>query len=231
MSNSWHTTQNDDEAEKHAEDFWNSHRAELEAGEFWADRIKKLRGEPVKRLNLALENLPLPASFREAAVATRALIREKRKAKENHDEELAMLYWLAAINSFSIPYSTVLQEPGYNVIESIPGAKLKNLPFSYNELGYEKLELLNKTDIKWLVECWGEPTAHTTLHEVHIDVWRKYEAQLKNKRNRQTEEFVSELKSLGSTAQIVREKKSNNKFLIWFVIVVIISGILILSKG
>ena len=231
MSNSWHTTQNDDEAEKHAEDFWNRHRAELEAGEFWADRIKKLRGEPVKRLNLALENLPLPASFREAAVATRALIREKRKAKENHDEELAMLYWLAAINSFSIPYSTVLQEPGYNVIESIPGGKLKNLPFSYHELGYEKLELLNKTDIKWLLKCWGEPTKHTTLHEVHIDVWRKYEAQLKNKRNRQTEKFVSELKSLGSTDQIVPEKKSGNKLLIWIVIVVIISVILILSKG
>ena len=148
MSNSWHKTQNDGEAEKHASDFWSRHRAELKSGQFWADRIKNLRGEPVKRLKLALDNLPLPASFREAAVATRALIREKRKAKDRYDEELALLYWLAAINSFSIPYSSVLQEPGYNVIESIPGGKLKNLSFTYYELGYEKLELFNKTDIK-----------------------------------------------------------------------------------
>ncbi|MCK4347711.1 MAG: hypothetical protein KAW47_03760 [Thermoplasmatales archaeon] len=230
MSNSWHKTQNDEEAEKHASDFWSRHRAELEAGEFWADRIKKLRGEPVKRLKLALENLPLPASFREAAIATRALIREKRKAKNNYDEELALLYWLAAINSFSIPYSTVLQEPGYNVIESLPGEKLKSLPFSYHELGYEKLELLKKTDIKWLIELWGEPTAHITLHEMHIDVWRQYETKLKNKRNRREEEFISELKSLGTTAQISPKKKNSKKWLIWFVVGVIIIGILILGK-
>lgn len=231
MSNSWNKTQNDEEAEKHASDFWIRHRAELEAGEFWADRIKKLRGEPEKRLKLAIDNLPLPASFREAAVATRALIREKRKTKDNYDEELALLYWLAAIESFSIPYSTVLQEPGYNVMESIPGDKLKNLPFSYHELGYENLELLNKTDINWLIELWGEPAAHTTLHEMHIDVWRQYENRLKNKRNRRNEEFISELKSLGSTAQISPEKENSKKWLIWFVVGVIILGILILARG
>jgi hypothetical protein len=142
-----------------------------------------------------------------------------------------LLYWLAAINSFSIPYSTVLQEPGYNVIESIPGEKLKSLPFSYHELGYNKLELLKKTDIKWLIELWGEPTAHTTLHEMHNDVWRQYETKLKNKRNRRKEEFISELKSLGMTAQISPKKKNSKKWLIWFVVGVIIIGILILGKS
>ncbi len=142
MTESWHKTETDSEAEEHAADFWSRHRDELQTGEFWADRIKKFRGEPEKRLALAIENLPLPASFREAAIATRALIRDKRKQKIEYDEELALLYWLAAINSFSTPYSEVLKEPGYNVVESVPRKKLKGLPFSYKSLGYNKLELL-----------------------------------------------------------------------------------------
>lgn len=230
MNTSWLETQNDAEADKRASDFWSRHRAELEAGEFWADRIKKLRGEPLKRLKLALENLPLPASFREAAIATRALIREKRKAKDNYEEELALLYWLAAINSFSIPYSSVLQEPGYNVIESIPGKKLKNLPFTYHELGFEKLELLNKTDIKWLIELWGEPTAHTSLHEMHIDVWRQYENKLKNKRNRSEKEFISELRNFNATAQVFSEKKNSKGLSLWLLVGILIIALLIFGK-
>ena len=79
MSNSWQNTKTDTEAQQHAFDFWSRHSEDLKSGEFWADKIKKLRGEPVKRLALALQNLPLPASFREASIATRTLIREKRK--------------------------------------------------------------------------------------------------------------------------------------------------------
>ena len=180
----WHKTISDFEAEEHVKDFWNRHKKELETGAFWADRIKMLKGEPVKRLSLALENLPLPASFREGAVAIRSLIREKRKEKISYEDELALLYWLAAINSFMVPYSELLKEPGYNVIETIPGAKLKALLFSYKNLGYEALELLNKTDIKWLIEAWGEPECHSTLHEMHLDLWREYENKLQVKRQK-----------------------------------------------
>jgi len=82
----WHKTENDTEAEEFTSDFWSRHREELQAGEFWADRIKSLRGEPVKRLKLTLENLPFPASFREAAIATRALIKEKRKTNQHYED-------------------------------------------------------------------------------------------------------------------------------------------------
>lgn len=193
MSDSWHKTETDVDADKHSDDFWSRHRDELQSGEFWADSITDLRGEPIKRLEVALENMPLPASFREAAIATRALIRDKRKRKVSYDEELALLYWLAAINSFSIPYSEVLKEPGYNVIESIPGKKLKGLPFSYKTLGYEKLDLLNKTDIKWLAENWGEPASHSTLHEIHNDVWVEYELKLKVKRKQRNKKFLNSI--------------------------------------
>lgn len=210
MSESWHKTETDLDAEKHVGDFWSRHRDELRSGEFWADRIKQLRGEPVKRLAVALENMPLSASFREAAIATRALIRDKRKQKVSYDEELALLYWLAAINSFSIPYSEVLKEPGYNVIESIPGKKLKGLPFSYKSLGYEKLALLNKTDIKWLTESWGEPDEHTTLHQMHNDVWVEYELKLKGKRKQREQEFSKSI-GMGSNAKHALPEPSNTR--------------------
>jgi len=210
MSDSWHKTETDVDAEIHSGDFWSHHRDELKSGEFWADRIKKLRGEPVKRLEVALENMPLPASFSEASIATRALIRDKRKQGEAYDEELALLYWLAAINSFSIPYSEVLKEPGYNVMESIPGKKLKGLPFSYKSLGYEKL-LLNKTDIKWLIENWGEPDTHTTLHEMHNDVWVEYELKLKGKRNQQYEESWNSINSSAYGNRSLSESSQSSK--------------------
>ena len=124
--------------------------------------------------------------------------------------------------NFSIPYSSVLQEPGYNVIESIPGEKLKNLPFAYQELGFQKIELLNKTDIKWLIEKWGEPTAHTTLHEMHINVWHQYENKLKKKQTERTknpdlkesylyanEKAQLELEQHPLTALLIQEKEWN----------------------
>jgi hypothetical protein len=230
MSESWHKTETDLDAEKHVGDFWSRHRDELQSGDFWADRIKQLRGEPIKRLEVALENMPLPASFREAAIATRALIRDKRKQKASYDEELALLYWLSAINSFSIPYSEVLKEPGYNVIESIPGKKLKGLPFSYKSLGYEKLELLNKTDIKWLTENWGEPDEHTTLHEMHNDVWVEYELKLKGKRKQLEQEFLTSI-GVGANAKHALPEPSktpkNSKSTKWVAVAVVLFALLL----
>lgn len=175
---SWIDTETDEQANSSSSNFWDELRSDLDTGEFWADKIKKLRGEPDKRLALAYKQLPLPGAFREASIALRSIIRTKKKSKDIFIDELALLYWFAAINSFSIPYSKYLQQPGYNVIESIPGKVIKNLPFSYFDLGYEKLELLNKTDIKWFVGIWGEPKTHTTMHELHHDVWSRYEKSL-----------------------------------------------------
>lgn len=180
----WIDTANDAEASARSREFWSGMRAELDAGAFWADHIKSFRQDAQARLQLALRNLPLSAAFREAAVALRSLIRAKRKAKQLYEEELAFLYWLAAIDSFSVPYSARLREPGFNVIESMPGAVIRNLSFDYARLGYERLALLNATDRKWIVESWGEPKAHSTLNEIHSSVWRDYEEKLLRTRGR-----------------------------------------------
>ena len=175
MTKSWHETAKDQESESFSSAFWERHREDLASGRFWFDRIAAVREDPAARLRLALENLPLPAAFREAAIATRALIRERRRVKAPYSQELALLYWLAAVASFSVPYSDRLQGPGYNVLEATPGEVLRGLTFSYAELGYERLTLLNKTDAKWIVDAWGEPWQHTTLHVIHAATWAKYE--------------------------------------------------------
>ena len=172
----------DDDNNELASIFWVRYSDELQSSGFWADRIESLRGESFKRIRRALEKLPLPAAFREAAIAAREIIREKIKNHQDYEEDLALLYWLAALNSFSVPYSELLQEPGYNVIESVPEKTLKGLLFTYQDLGYEQLVLLNKTDRKRMVELWGYPKSHSTLHEIHHDLWCEYEQKFKAKR-------------------------------------------------
>lgn len=178
----WFESTTDVEAKERIPRFWKELKAGLDAGEFWADQIKSLRSDPEKRLSMALEHPPLPHAFKEASVALRALIREKRKSKESFEQYLAWLYWLAAVRSLMVPYAERLQEPGYNVLESIPGHVIQSLDFDYSTLGHDKLDLLNKTDRKWLVECWGEPETHSTLNALHRDVWDEYEGKLTAKR-------------------------------------------------
>ncbi|HJS67333.1 MAG TPA: hypothetical protein VJ760_08415 [Nitrospiraceae bacterium] len=196
MTTQWHKAQNTEKTDTFSAEFWKRHKDALDSGQFWADQIKALRGEPVERLRVAIDNLPLPAGFREAAVATRALIREKRKRKESFERELSLLYWLAAVNSFSVPYSETLREPGYNILQSIPGKTIKTLPFTYHELGYEHLSLLSKTDVKWIEEMWGKPAAHSTLHRMHIEVWKQFEDKLRVIRETERAKFTEEFKAL-----------------------------------
>lgn len=192
MAKNWINTIRDDDARKRIGEYWNLMRSDQHEGKFWADQIKEYKEEPEKRLSLALNNLPLPAAFREAAIAIRAIIRSKRKVNEDFEDELTLLYWLAAIRSFMLDYAPRLEEPGYNVIESIPAKRMRSLNYDYSELGYNKLSLLNKTDVKWLTKAWGEPTTHRTLNDIHRELWDEYETRLISKRKQENKRQKSE---------------------------------------
>lgn len=204
----WHQTQSSTDAIDFSTAFWERHRADIESGNFWADRIKEFRGEPIERLRIAIDNLPLPAAFREGAVATRSLIREKRKDKESYADQLALLYWLAAINSFLVPYSEKLQGSGYNILGAIPAQTLKSLSFTYSELGYRQLALLNKTDIKCLIELWGEPESHSTLLDKHRAVWDEYEAKCVEKSKEEKTQFLNEINAMLQDAPLLSSSDS-----------------------
>jgi hypothetical protein len=147
-------------------------RARVSDGVFWADHIRTLKHDPHSRLAIAREYLPLPAAFREAAIALRALIRARRKSGENAEGLLADLYRLAAQNSLLLdtPYIEGIG-PGFNVAESIRRETWERLDMPYRSIGYGKLVLLNKSDRKWLIDAWGEPERHLSAQEFHRAHW------------------------------------------------------------
>lgn len=181
----WLQSSTDKENQIRKDAFWENLRSSLQNGTFWADRIAQFRDQPIERLRLAVDQLPLPAAFKEAAIAVRALIRERIERNEDPATEKSFLYWLAAVESFGLPYSELLQQPGFNVMQTIPGDVIKALPFTYDQLGYRYLTLLKKTDVKWCLSAWGEPTTHTTLNALHHEVWSKYEIAEKNRQEKE----------------------------------------------
>lgn len=159
----------------------NKIRTQIENNDFWADRSKKLPFP--ERLALAVEHLPLPGAFRDAAISVRGIIREKHKNDVDYTRELEILYWLAAMQSFYKPYSKALKQPGFNVLETIPQSVLSSFQYDWEKLGYKHLPLLNKTDVKRLVAAWGEPKRHSSLIKDYASVWSEYEIRLLENQN------------------------------------------------
>jgi hypothetical protein len=67
---------------------------------------------------------------------------------------------------------------------------------SYDTLGYRDLRLLNKTDAKWLVEAWGEPTRHSTLNATHKAVWDRFEDALMKRQKEHSGRLLDDLMAL-----------------------------------
>jgi hypothetical protein len=157
------------------ESFWERQRTSVAEGKFWADEARNARDQAEERLGIAVKNLPLPAAFREAAIALRKMIREKRMVKESDEEELEFLYSLAAVKSFvsATAYIEELAEPAWNAIEMMTPENWRSLTYQWRTLGCNELSLLTKTDRRWMIGRWGEPAEHTTLRRLHEDVWKK----------------------------------------------------------
>jgi len=138
--------------------FWRSIVDDVRAGVFWNEAARERFGDTAKRLGDAMERLPKVTAFQDAAVAARAMIRERHRAGEDPTRELALLYWLAAVNSY--PDSDAQRR------EVLGGEGLHELSFTYDKLGFERLDLLTKTDTTWLLDHAGQPSAHVTLDEL-----------------------------------------------------------------
>lgn len=176
---------------------WRQHREDLANGQFWADRIKQLRDQPEARLQLAVEHLPLPGAFREAAIALRALIRGRRKAKRGCEDLLKRLYELAAVESFfyATPYSREINLPAHNIAETVRRDEWQLIAYDYPTLGYRKLSLLTKSDCKWLVEAWGEPKQHTIARALNPQLWETFVTRWREVDRRRTEKFRRDLQA------------------------------------
>ncbi|MDK1389484.1 hypothetical protein QN224_29300 [Sinorhizobium sp. 8-89] len=80
-----------------------------ENGEFW-HALERIKDDPDQRYAIARRHLPLPAAWREMAVALRMKIRKARKEKTGYEELLRELHHLAAMASYA----------GYGPIQRVP---------------------------------------------------------------------------------------------------------------
>jgi len=131
-----------------------------ENGEFWSHALERIKDDPDQRYAMARRHLPLPAAWREMAIALRTKIRAARKEKTPYEDLLRELHHLAAMASYA----------GYGPIQRVPYARIAALDLAYERVGFEKLLLLGVTDGKWMVELWGEPAAHTSAADLYADM-------------------------------------------------------------
>ena len=81
-------------------------------------------------------------------------------------------------------------------MEMIPGNLLFNLNFTYSDIGYEKIQLLGKSDITKLVTLYGQPKRHSTLNEMYRDIWDKYEKVLGSMLEKKQELFKDRIRNI-----------------------------------
>lgn len=175
-----------------------------EGDQFWADAIKDTYDDPTRRLAMAKRNLPLPAAFREAAIALRAIIRAKRKASAPFEAELTELHRLAAIASLA----------PYDPLDITPFAEIEKLDLAPSYLGWDALPLLNKTDREWMAEAWPSPKRHATGESEYPEVHAAGRAAVQRLDDAMLEDVLARVDSLPQP-QISREETGPERRSFW----------------
>jgi hypothetical protein len=115
----------------------------------------------------------------------RKVIKQARKEGSRYDETLRSLYGLAIVSSLCVDLCNSLPS-GYNntTCQYVAYREIEEIEIDYMKTGYSNLKALGKTDIKWLVERFGEPTVHTRTKDIYSEIisnaiiryiWNKYE--------------------------------------------------------
>ena len=112
---------------------------------------------------------PLMGAFRQACLLLRGRVREQRKAKEDWDRNVEILYRIAVWADLLHGKWEGHNPPSSSQLKTLNMQQIEDIPFDYTQIGYKELSLLNTTDWKLLVECWGEPKAHCHARELHGD--------------------------------------------------------------
>lgn len=92
----------------------------------------------------------------------RALIREHRKAKEPHHELLLALYGACVAADLSASLKFEGTQP-HHMARFVDINEVQRVEIAYAPMGYQCIESLTKTDVKWLIEAFGEPAEHQSF--------------------------------------------------------------------
>jgi DNA polymerase III epsilon subunit-like protein len=92
----------------------------------------------------------------------RAIIRERRKAKQPYKDLLQALYASCVIADVSASLKFEGIQPHY-MTRFVDINELQSVRLDFSTMGYQCIESLSKTDVKWLIEAFGEPTEHQSF--------------------------------------------------------------------
>lgn len=156
----------DPAALKTADEWWNeetNNRRRRDGSEkvyAWLLPFVPLEIARLPQLQAALDRGPHSASA--IAGDLRAIIREKRKSKEPHPDLLRALYGacVAADVAESVAFEGM---PAHWMARFVDINEFQQVNLDYRVLGYQLIESLSKTDVKWLVEAFGEPAEHQSF--------------------------------------------------------------------
>jgi hypothetical protein len=144
----------------------------MTTGEFWADKVQRLKktGRSAELIEECRKNIPYPAAFEEIAVALRKNIRTTRKDGGDTSSLLSELHRWAVVEGFfsRLPWTGVMSE---RLLHSTARSCIVGLATDYDSIGYEHLRMLKVTDVRWLIEAFGEPKQHRTAREANPELW------------------------------------------------------------
>lgn len=103
-----------------------------------------------------------PLCAKDMAKALRAVVRERRKLKQAHEDVLLALYGACALADLLDALVFEGYQP-HHMVTFVGLAEVQALELNYAAMGYQCIESLGKTDVKWLVEAFGEPADHVSV--------------------------------------------------------------------
>ena len=145
----------------------------------WQEEVKALREKQdfAAALRLCQQQYPRVQAFQQSMVTLRSRLRELQKAATSVspgavEEALGELYRVAVIADLFRPQQLKKSRQRKQPMEQLVNAALRTLSISYSRIGYRQLSLLSKTDVRLLVEQWGEPEKHCHAEQSVAADWQ-----------------------------------------------------------
>lgn len=101
----------------------------------------------------------------------RAVVRERRKRKQTHEDVLRALYGACILCDLVEALKFEGNQP-HHMAQFVSVSELQTVNLDYATMGYQGIEGLGKTDVKWLVEAFGEPSEHLPFNEAWPAIWQ-----------------------------------------------------------
>jgi hypothetical protein len=154
----------------------------------WRQKCAMLRdaGEHEAALAACAEGWPQWQSYQQGAIVIRAALRALDEldrqldntdwvAQTHREIWLERLFRLAAQASFLHDQVDGLPNLGWRALtDRFRRSEIENIPMPWHQLGYRQLRLLNQSDCRALVTCFGEPAAHLSAKSFHSALWAQH---------------------------------------------------------